>query len=85
MPIVTEKPHDLCNGTGYIGGEPDPICDATGMVPVGSGPHDQNKWNIRYIVEQIDIVQTKLDALDVKMDTLDTHLGVIEAKIDALE
>ncbi len=83
LPTI-EKPHDACNGTGLIEGQPDPLCGGTGTVPLWSGQPDQTEFVVKYALVQVLDALTKLDALDTKMDTLDTHMDVIEDKIDQL-
>lgn len=83
LPAI-QKPHDFCDGTGLIDGQPDPACNGTGLEDLWRGQPDQTEWYVKYAVAQLIDVLDKLDALDTKMDTLDNHLDTIENKIDQL-
>ena len=83
LPVI-KKPHDACNGTGLIDGQPDPDCGGTGEIELKSDSHDQAQFPIKYVLIQVIDALAKLDAQDTKLDTLETHLDTIEAKIDQL-
>ena len=78
------QPHDQCNGTGLINGQPDLDCAGTGEIPVLKHSHTQTEFFVKYALSRIFAIESKLDTLDSQLNNLDTHLDVIEDKIDAL-
>lgn len=70
MAIVTDKPCEPCDGTGLIEGQTCSACEGTGEVPVDLEPHDQIEWNVKYVVEKVDELETKIDTIARQVQAL---------------
>ena len=77
MPFLTTRECEICQGTGQFQGGDCENCSGTGQESMEPYAHDQIETNIRYIVEQIDTVNTKLETLDTKIEAIAVQVQVL--------
>ena len=70
MPFVTTRECDICGGTGQFQGGDCENCSGTGQESMEPYAHDQIEGNIKYVVEKVDELETKINAIAVQVQAL---------------